>query len=569
MEKKKIQKKDSSKKTDVSDIKISIKKSTIKQGAMILGAILLLALVVWGISNINFGSGSDEIVKLDFYVMSQCPYGTQVEDAIAPVLEKIGDNVDFNLEFIATENPDGSFSALHGQPEVLGNIVQLCAIEHEPESYMDMIVCMNKDARSIPNNWEACAEENDLSVELIKECYEGEEGKQLLSESSARSREIGASGSPTIYLNDKQYSGGRTEVDFFRALCNEFEDAPSACSDIPKPKEVNAIILNDERCETCDTSRLVTQLEGIFPGLEVEYLDYSDKAGKELYDKLGLEALPAILFDESVEEGEGYTSVQRYLQPKEDYQMLAIGSSFNPEMEICDNEIDDNGNGLVDCEDPECDGEFVCMVKMEVPQVELFVMSHCPYGTQAEKGILPVVELLGEKIDFELKFVDYAMHGKTELDEQLRQYCIQEEQNEVFIEYLTCFLGEGDSDACDAEVSVDTEMLDACIASADEEFKITELYLDQTTWQGGRFPQFNTHKEENDKYGISGSPGLAVNGVKIDSFGRSPANLLGVVCMGFEEEPAECSTQLSTATPSAGFGFETTSTTSTTAGCGV
>ena len=24
--------------------------------------------------------------------------------------------------------------------------------------------------------------------------------------------------------------------------------------------------------------------------------------------------------------------------------------------EICDNGIDDNGNGLVDCEDPQCDG---------------------------------------------------------------------------------------------------------------------------------------------------------------------------------------------------------------------
>ena len=73
------------------------------------------------------------------------------------------------------------------------------------------------------------------------------------------------------------------------------------------------------------------------------------------------------------------------------------------------------------------------LVKADKPKVELFVMSHCPYGTQAEKGMIPVVELLKDKISFEVKFVDYAMHGKKELDEQLRQYCIQKEQKAKFL----------------------------------------------------------------------------------------------------------------------------------------
>jgi len=49
-------------------------------------------------------------------------------------------------------------------------------------------------------------------------------------------------------------------------------------------------------------------------------------------------------------------------------------------------------------------------------------MSYCPYGTQIEKGILPVINALGNKIKFSLKFVDYAMHGKKEIDENSRQY---------------------------------------------------------------------------------------------------------------------------------------------------
>ena len=56
------------------------------------------------------------------------------------------------------------------------------------------------------------------------------------------------------------------------------------------------------------------------------------------------------------------------------------------------------------------------ITKSDKPKVELFVMSYCPYGTQIEKGIIPAVQALGDKIDFNLKFVNYSMHGKKELD---------------------------------------------------------------------------------------------------------------------------------------------------------
>lgn len=569
---KKLQKK-GHKKSDKSQISIRIKKKTLKQGGLALGALVLIVLVVIGLKNLELPTGgSSEQVKLDFYVMSQCPYGTQVEDGIAPVLEKLGDSVDFNLNFIATESADGSFTSLHGQTEVDGNIVQLCAIEHEPDKYMDMIVCMNKDARSIPANWVGCAGENDLNVNKIKTCFEGDEGKQLLSESVVETQAVGATGSPTIYLNDQPYAGGRSEADLFRALCSAFEEAPDACSDIPEPVEVNMIVLSDKRCTTCSgtVSRLVSQLKSLFPGLEVDYLDYMDTKGKKLYEDTGLDLLPVLLFEQGVEEGEGYSNIQRYLRAVGDYQILQIGADFNPTKEICDNEIDDNKNGKVDCEDSDCDGEFVCMQKRDVPLVELFVMSHCPYGTQTEKGFLPVVELMGEKIDFQVKFVDYAMHGKKELDEQTLQYCVQKEQNEKFIPYLKCFLEDENTDDCLAETDIDQDMLDACIAATDEEFKITELYEDESTWSGGRFPQFNIHKEENDRYGIGGSPSLAVNEVRVESFSRNAASLLEVVCVAFADKPAECDETLSSQQPSAGFGFEGAAPgAATTAGCGV
>jgi hypothetical protein len=203
--------------------------------------------------------------------------------------------------------------------------------------------------------------------------------------------------------------------------------------------------------------------------------------------------------------------------------------------------------------------------KTEKPNVELFVMSHCPYGTQIEKGILPVVNALGDKIDFEIKFVDYAMHGEVELKEQLAQYCIQEEQNDKFIPYLECFLTAGDSASCLSQVGVNQNNLNSCVTKTDNEFKVTENFQNNVGFSGS-YPGFNTHKEDNDKYGVAGSPTLVINETVIQS-ARDSQSLLTTICGAFEEAPAECSETLPSATPAPGFGTGTTASASATAAC--
>ena len=196
----------------------------------------------------------------------------------------------------------------------------------------------------------------------------------------------------------------------------------------------------------------------------------------------------------------------------------------------------------------------VVTIKKDKPTVEIFVMSHCPYGTQIEKGILPVIETLGDKVDFSLKFCDYAMHGEQEINEQLRQYCIQSEQRDKLVGYLNCFLKEGKSDECLSEVGVNTAELASCVTAADEQYKVTEMYNDQSSWKSGRYPAFNVNQTEVDKYGITGSPGLVINGQKVQS-NRDSASLLNIICSGFNNQPAECSKSLSAVAPSPGFGF--------------
>jgi len=199
--------------------------------------------------------------------------------------------------------------------------------------------------------------------------------------------------------------------------------------------------------------------------------------------------------------------------------------------------------------------------KTEKPVVELFVMSYCPYGTQAEKGIIPALELLGDKIDFNLRFVYYAMHPSSgEVEENLREYCIQKEQESKLIPYLKCFLDKGDSASCLIEAKIDKTKLNLCISAADKEFAITENLNDKTKWLSGSYPLFNVDKALNEMYKIGGSPTLIINGVQVSS-ARDPASYLDVICQAFTDGsvPEECGEQLSTTAYSPGFGYTTSS----------
>ena len=186
--------------------------------------------------------------------------------------------------------------------------------------------------------------------------------------------------------------------------------------------------------------------------------------------------------------------------------------------------------------------------KSDKPLVELFIMTHCPYGTQAEKGMIPVLELLEKNIEGDIKFVHYFMHAPEE-DETPRQICIREEQSEKYIPYLRCFLeGDGNADAtgyiangndpatCIARVNIDQSKLNDCIANRAEDYYAEDSAL-------------------SEGYGVGGSPTLVVNGVIVSS-ARSSSAYLETICSAFNNAPSECDEILDSSSPSPGFGWE-------------
>lgn len=187
--------------------------------------------------------------------------------------------------------------------------------------------------------------------------------------------------------------------------------------------------------------------------------------------------------------------------------------------------------------------------KSDKPKAELFIMTHCPYGAQAEKGIIPTIKALGNSVDAKIRFVHYFMHGDKEETETYNQVCIREEQSVKYLDYLQCFLEDGNSERCLIKVSIDKEKLNNCISTG----KSKEYYAEDS--------------KLSETYGVQGSPTLVVNGVIVSS-GRDSASYLDTICNAFNNAPEEeCNKKLSSTSPSPGFGTGTGSSAST-ANCG-
>jgi hypothetical protein len=260
-----------------------------------------------------------------------------------------------------------------------------------------------------------------------------------------------------------------------------------------------------------------------------------DQAGEELVKYLNQQTNGGVEYVSNIDKGNAYEVTVKY-QGKEFPLYITKDGKYlfqNP-VDLADSNSPASQPSNSQPEAPKD------IVKSDKPQVDLFVMTHCPYGTQSEKGILPTIQALGSKVDFKIRFVHYFMHGDKEEKETYNQACIREEQSTKYLSYLGCFLAstgsEDDAKKCLDTTNIDKTKLNTCISSG----KGKEYY--------------EVDKKLSNSYGVQGSPTLVINGVQAES-GRDSSSYLKTICGAFNDAPtAECTKQLSSASPSPGFG---------------
>ena len=516
--------------------------------------------------------------RLEFYVMSQCPYGTLVEDSIIDVLETMGDSLDFTIDYIASDLGDGKFSSLHGQPEVDENIRQLCAMKYNPDEYMDFIICQNKDIMNADKTFEKCADSAGLDYDSINACFESGEGADLLSESIKKAEAREARGSPTIYLDGEAYDGKRDSDSFLKAICVKVEHPACtglpACSDdtdcpakegkIPKclnpgteeaecsyvdSVKVYMVVLNDKECDTCDTTRIVEVTKQLFSGVEIEYVDISSKDGKAVADMYDVEYLPAYILTKELEDTNTW---QENLQVRgafekvgENYKLLdaATGATWavdeekrKEQEELLSNYPDENLK--------------VLGYDSDKPRLDYFVMAFCPYGNPADEAASELYNLFGDKVEIVPHYIIsvsgdkiQSLHGEQEGNQGVRELCALEELGyEDFFKFTLginedCSYGNVDTcwESVAESVGVDIEAISDCESSRK---------LDIANEQDAIIKKLLTLDRTGQLSMPRASPTFLING-ETYSGGRDPESIKKTLCVLFESAPKECSTIIS------------------------
>lgn len=405
-------------------------------------------------------------VKMELFVMSQCPYGVQVEEGLKDAVAKLGDDLDLQVDYIGEDN-NGVLTSMHGDPEVVGNTAQLCAMKMS-NKWFDFIECQNKNYREVGTNYGSCAAEVGIDPKALAACTTGAEGKALLAASFKRAKDRNATGSPTIYLAGKEYEGGRRPMEFMRAICDAYTgEKPQACHEIPEPAKVNVAILSDKRCGAdCDTSRLEGAVRRAVQAPVITLLDYGDAKAKKMFDAAKPLNLPALFMDATLDaDPEATAAFGQSLRIAGEHKVVEAGE-WNP---AC---ADAGG-----CKTDACKSTSFC--RPEVPnKLEVFVMSECPFGVKAMNAMKEVLANFDKnkaKLDFEIHYIGdkgpggelTSMHGQGEVDEDVRMACAADAyaKDRKYMDYIWCRAENirGDWKACTGEkTGIDASVIEGC-----------------------------------------------------------------------------------------------------------
>lgn len=430
------------------------------------------------------GANAQALVKAQMFVMSKCPFGVRALDAMLQATDTMAPQVDLDIQYIGEVKPDGTLDSMHGQAEVDGNIAQLCVKKVAPQAHRKFLSCVNKTWQSIPENTASCATEAGVDAAALQACRTGADGKAMLKTSFETAAKAGVEASPTIKIAGNEFQGLPRVTDFQRALCGAMgAKAPAACQSIPAPPQVNVIALTDKRCKECDVAGVIKSLREVFPGLNPRVLDWSEADAKTIATAANVKTLPAVLFDKTImNDKEGSQVMMRYLQPEGEYVKLRVPAEFDPTAEICDNKIDDTGDGKVDCDDDTCKETLACRPEQK-GRLDVFVMSQCPYGVMALNSMKDVLGAFGNEIDFHINYIAdtdgkqfQSLHGQPEVDENIRELCAIKHYgaNRKYMDYIWCRnqnIQSPEWRSCTGSNGVQAAVIDKC-ASGEEGRKL-------------------------------------------------------------------------------------------------
>lgn len=103
---------------------------------------------------------------LELFVMSQCPFGQMAESSVIPFWENLPEDQrpELEIHYIFYRREDG-FTSLHGEPEVMENLIQIVIRDNYPEIYHPYLLKRIDDKTG---NWQELAKQTGMENEAIQ-----------------------------------------------------------------------------------------------------------------------------------------------------------------------------------------------------------------------------------------------------------------------------------------------------------------------------------------------------------------------------------------------------------------
>lgn len=182
--------------------------------------------------------------------------------------------------------------------------------------------------------------------------------------------------------------------------------------------------------------------------------------------------------------------------------------------------------------------------KVDKPEVDLYVMSFCPYGVQAENQMMPVVDALKDVANINVRFIAnvngdtvesvQSLHGAPEAKEDLRQVCVQDMYDtETFWNYV-----EEINSNC-YSIYRNEEQMETCWKAAAETANVDVAKVEECAYSATGIDLLKADGTLTNEFGVSGSPTIIINGMKYNG-ARTADAFQAAICSSFNVAPEAC-----------------------------
>ncbi len=281
-------------------------------------------------------------VRLELFVMLDCPYGIEAERILLPLAMEFPEKVDLKVRFLSDvrdERPnDPEAIQCLASPENGLDVpeaglkssslaqqlrIQILIREYLPERFQDYLSLWLRGGEEI--DWREIARGAGIAPEMIETWLQAGEAEELLDADIARGGELGILASPTLLIEGREYDGILQSSQLPRSLCEALEldsdfcrTLPRCFSDldcpqpltycqnggtreakcVPRPDTpVTLSVLSDRLCQTCVSPLILDSARYLLPRLSVQSIEIESASGESLARALGVDRLPVYLFD--------------------------------------------------------------------------------------------------------------------------------------------------------------------------------------------------------------------------------------------------------------------------------